>query len=56
MAVSTRHLGWRLTEVVRQVPGVSYAAAAQGIRRFWRQAEARPELARFARGLRDKCQ
>ncbi|MEN9675995.1 MAG: hypothetical protein RIS76_1891 [Verrucomicrobiota bacterium] len=35
LAVATRHLGWRLSEVVREVPGLSYAAAAQGIRRFW---------------------
>ena len=33
-AVATRHLGWRLMEVVRQMPGVKYAAAAQGIRRL----------------------
>jgi REP element-mobilizing transposase RayT len=56
MAVATRHLGWRLAEVIRRVAGVSYAAAAQGIRRFWGRAETRPELARFARALREKCQ
>ena len=54
MAVAARHLGWRLAEVVRQEEGVNYAAAAQGIRRFWQQAETRPELARFARRLRDR--
>ena len=31
LAVSTQHLGWRLSEVVREVPGLSRAAAAQGI-------------------------
>jgi REP element-mobilizing transposase RayT len=52
MAVATRHLGWRLVEVVREVGDVKYAAAAQGIRRFWHRAEERPELAQFARRLR----
>ena len=53
MAVATRHLGWRLVEVVKQIPGLKYAAAAQGIRRFWRQSEVRPEMANFADRLRD---
>ncbi|HRI12237.1 MAG TPA: hypothetical protein PLX89_04455 [Verrucomicrobiota bacterium] len=34
LAVATRHLGWRLAEVVEQVPGLSYAAAAQGSAAF----------------------
>ncbi|MCZ7638175.1 MAG: hypothetical protein M5U12_20320 [Verrucomicrobia bacterium] len=54
LAVATRHLGWRLAEVVGQVAGVNYDAAAQGIRRFWRQAETHPERARFAHRLRDR--
>ena len=33
MAVATRYLGWRLADVVREVPGLKYAAAAQWIRR-----------------------
>jgi hypothetical protein len=39
MAVATRDLGWRLVEVVQAVGGVGYAAAAQGVRRFWKRAE-----------------
>jgi hypothetical protein len=54
MAVAVRHLGWRMAEVVRQVPGVNYAAVAQGIRRFWRRAETDPARAQFARRLRGK--
>ena len=56
MAVATRHLGWRLADVVREVPGLKYAAAAQGIRRFWRRAEEGPDLAAFSRRLKSKCQ
>lgn len=33
-----RHLGWRLSEVVQEVPGLSYNAAAQGSRRIWARA------------------
>lgn len=51
MAVATRELGWRLVEVVRSVGGISYSAAAQGVRRFWKQAEQRPEMRRFANRL-----
>ena len=56
MAVATRHLGRRLADVVREVPGLKYAAAAQGIRRFWRRAEDSTELAAFSRRLKSKCQ
>lgn len=31
LAVSSRHLGWRLPELVREVPGLSDTVAAQGI-------------------------
>jgi REP element-mobilizing transposase RayT len=55
MAVATRHLGWRLVEVMREVRGLKYAAAAQGIRRFWRRAEEGTELAAFTRRLTAKC-
>ncbi len=51
LAVSTRHLGWRLSEVVRKEPEVSYAAAAQGIRRFWKLAPDRPEMQAFVKAL-----
>jgi REP element-mobilizing transposase RayT len=54
MAVAVRYLGWRMAEVVRQVPGVNYAAVAQGIRRFWRRAETEPARAQFTRRLRAK--
>ena len=56
MAVATRYLGWRLVEVMREVRGLKYAAAAQGIRRFWRRAEEATELAAFTRRLKAKCQ
>jgi len=56
MAVATRHLGWRLVDVVREVRGLKYAAAAQGTRRFWRRAKEGTELAAFARRLKVKCQ
>ncbi len=56
MAVATRHLGWRLADVVREVRGVKYAAAAQGICRFWRRAEEGTELAVFTHRLKAKCQ
>ena len=54
MAVATRHLGWRLVDVVREVRGLNYAAAAQGIRRFWSRAEKGTELAAFTRRLNAK--
>lgn len=34
LSVATRHLERRLSEVVREVPGRSYVAAAQGTRKF----------------------
>jgi len=53
LAVATRHLGWRLGEVVEREPGVSYAAAAQGIRRFWKRAPNSPEMQAFVTTLLD---
>ena len=47
MAVATRHLGWRLVNVVREVPGLSYGAAAQGIRRFWTEHPLDPTKGAF---------
>ncbi len=52
MAVVARHLDWRLLEVVRQVRGLKYAAAAQGIRRFWHWAEEDAQLAQSAGRLK----
>ena len=54
LAVATRHLGWRLGEVVAREPGVSYAAAAQGIRRFWKRAPNTPEMQAFIAALLDR--
>ena len=54
LAVATRHLGWRLGEVVGREPGVSYAAAAQGIRRFWKRAPNTPEMQAFVADLLDQ--
>jgi hypothetical protein len=53
LAVATRHLGWRLSEVVGKEPGVSYAAAAQGIRRFWKRAPNSPEMQALVTALLD---
>ena len=54
LADATRHLGWRLGEVVEREPGVSYAAAAQGIRRFWKRAPNSPEMQAFVAALLDQ--
>ncbi|MFO1457811.1 MAG: transposase [Verrucomicrobiota bacterium] len=54
LAVSTRHLGWRLSEVVREVPGLSYAAAAQGIRRFWARCAEDKQTMALASSLRKR--
>ena len=54
LAVATRHFGWRLVDAVREVPGLNYAAAAQGIRRFWRRAEDGTEPEAFIRRLQAK--
>ena len=53
LADATRHLGWRLGEVVEREPGVSYAAAAQGIRRFWERAPNSPEMPASVAALLD---
>jgi hypothetical protein len=54
LAVATRHLGWRLGEVVGREPGVNYAAAEQGIRRFWKRAPNNPEMQAFVTTLLDQ--
>ncbi|MCC7373719.1 MAG: transposase [Verrucomicrobiales bacterium] len=51
LAVATRELGWRLADAVRAVGGLEYAAAAQGVRRFWIRAEKDAAMKRFAREL-----
>ena len=51
MAVATRHLGWRLVEVVQEIPGLGYGAAAQGIRRFWIQLPHDAAKEKFRREL-----
>jgi hypothetical protein len=51
LAVATRHLGWRLDEVVEREPGVSYAAPAQCIRRFRKRAPDSPEIQAFIAAL-----
>jgi REP element-mobilizing transposase RayT len=51
MAVATRELGWRMVEVVKAVGGIEYAAAAQGVRGFWKWAAERNEMAEFAKRL-----
>ena len=42
-----RGLGWRRVEVVREIPGLGYRSAAQGIRRFWSQRPKDPENESF---------
>jgi hypothetical protein len=54
LTVATRHLGWRLSQVVRNEAGVRYAAAAQGIRRFWKRAPNSPEMQAFVTALLDQ--
>ncbi len=54
LAVATRHLGWRLSEVVREVSGLSYAAAAQGIRRFWARCAENKEQMTVASPLQNQ--
>ena len=51
LAVATRSLGWKLSEAVKELPGLSYHAAAQGIRRFWKSMATTPQKAAFARKL-----
>jgi len=50
--VATRHGGYRLAEVLREVPGLNYQAAAQGVRRFRRGLETDPAKERLVTRLR----
>lgn len=52
LAVATRHLGWRLSEAVREVPGLSYNAAAQDIRRIWARATREKETMAMITAIR----
>lgn len=56
VAVTTRHLGWRWVERVGKDSGGNYGSMGQGVRRFWRMAESRPELGDFVERMQDKCQ
>jgi len=49
--LATRHLGWRLIEVVREIPGLSHGAAAQGIRQFWKHLAKHPEQEALRKAL-----
>jgi len=51
MAVATRHLGWRRIEGMREIPGLSYGAAAQGIRQCWKHLPKHPEQGAFRKAL-----
>ncbi len=54
LAVAPRHLGWRLSEVVREEPRISYAAAAQGIRRLWLRAPDDSKMQAYVKAFRSK--
>jgi REP element-mobilizing transposase RayT len=48
LAVATRELGWRLTELAAEIPGLGYAAAGKRVQRFVRMARPGSKAARFA--------
>jgi REP element-mobilizing transposase RayT len=50
--VAVRYLGYRLAEVYREVPGLNYAAAAQGVGRFVKQMETDKTRRDFVASLR----
>lgn len=52
MYVAVRHGGLRLAEVVKDVGGLKYQAAAQAVKRFGAALEADPERQRFVAALR----
>ena len=55
--MTARHGDWGrdgTMEIVKQIPGLKYAAGAQGIRRFWRKSEVRPELGNFADRMQNR--
>lgn len=53
-AVATLRLGWRMSELVGREPGVSCAAAAQGIRRFGKWAPEHTEIHGFVKAILDQ--
>ena len=48
---AVRHLGFRLAEVYREIPGLKYPAAATAVRRFGQMQSVDPERTRFVGGL-----
>jgi putative transposase len=52
--VATRYGGYRLAQVLKETPGLSYQAAAQGVRRFRRGLEADPAKEVFVARLRQQ--
>ena len=52
--VATRHGGYRLAELLQEIPGLKYQAAAQGIRRFRLGLAADPAKARFVTRLQQE--
>lgn len=49
---AVRHLGYRLAEVYREIPGLKYPAAAQAVKRFGRVQLEDEKRERFVRRLR----
>ena len=54
MSVAVREGGLRLPEVLRQIPGLSYNAAAQAFRRVRERGKSDKDLAQFMRKLEAK--
>jgi hypothetical protein len=54
--VATRYGGYRLAELVGEVPGLKYQAAAQGVRRFRHRMREDQALRSFVKRLRRICQ
>ena len=52
--VATRSLGWKLSEIILEIPGLRYNAAAQAIRRYQRVSLTIPERAEFSRKLAER--
>lgn len=52
MFVAVRFARYRLPEVVREIPGVRYGAAAQAVQRFAKSLESDSEKSRFVKRLR----
>jgi hypothetical protein len=54
--VATRYGGYRLAELVGEVPGLKYLAVAQGVRRFRHRLREDQALSDFVERLRRICQ